>query len=74
MKKVKILLTVQCLRSYSQQSFSPPATVDDLPWWWAYPGNINTIDLAGLPPGPHKILITLVDARRLVKLFPCLLN
>lgn len=36
--------------------------VDDLPWWWADPSNINTIDLAGLPPGPHKILITLVDA------------
>ncbi|MFC0773446.1 DUF6130 family protein [Terrimonas alba] len=36
--------------------------VDDLPWWWADPSDINTIDLAGLPPGPHKILITLVDA------------
>lgn len=36
--------------------------VDDLPWWWADPSNVNTIDLAGLPPGPHKILITLVDA------------
>lgn len=36
--------------------------VDDLPWWWADPSNINTIDLAGLPPGPHKILITLVNA------------
>jgi len=36
--------------------------VDDLPWWWADPGDINTIDLAGLPRGPHKILITLVDA------------
>ena len=36
--------------------------VDDLPWWWADPSNINTIDLAGMPPGPHKILIELVDA------------
>jgi hypothetical protein len=35
--------------------------VDDLPWWWADPSNINTIDLAGLPPGPHKVKITLVD-------------
>jgi hypothetical protein len=36
--------------------------VDDLPWWWADPSNVNTIDLAGMPPGPHKILIELVDA------------
>ena len=36
--------------------------VDDLPWWWADPSNVNTIDMAGLPPGPHKILIKLVDA------------
>jgi Family of unknown function (DUF6130) len=31
--------------------------VDDLPWWWADASDINTIDLAGMPPGPHKILI-----------------
>ena len=31
--------------------------VDDLPWWWADPGDVNTIDLAGMPPGPHKIKI-----------------
>jgi hypothetical protein len=36
--------------------------VDDVPWWWADASNINTIDLAGLPPGPHKIRIVLVDA------------
>src|SRR5262245_5611356 len=36
--------------------------VDDLPWWWADPSDINTIDMAGLPPGPHKVKITLVDA------------
>ena len=36
--------------------------VDDLPWWWADPSNINTIDMAGMPPGPHKILIALVNA------------
>ena len=24
--------------------------VDDLPWWWADPSNINTIDMAGMPP------------------------
>jgi len=36
--------------------------VDDLPWWWADASNINTIDVAGLPPGPHKIHITLVNA------------
>jgi hypothetical protein len=36
--------------------------VDDLPWWWADASNINTIDLAGMPPGPHTIRIVLVDA------------
>jgi hypothetical protein len=36
--------------------------VDDLPWLWADASNINTIDLAGMPPGPHKVLIELVDA------------
>jgi len=36
--------------------------VDDLPWWWADPSNVNTIDIAGLPPGPHKVKIALVDA------------
>jgi hypothetical protein len=36
--------------------------VDDLPWWWADASNINTKDLAGLPPGQHRIHITLVNA------------
>jgi hypothetical protein len=37
-------------------------TVDDLPWWWADASNTNTVDIAGLPPGPHKVKIELVDA------------
>jgi len=36
--------------------------VDDLPWLWADASNINTIDIAGMPPGPHKVRIELVDA------------
>jgi hypothetical protein len=36
-------------------------TVDDLPWWWADAGDNNTVDIAGLPPGPHKVTIALVD-------------
>jgi hypothetical protein len=36
--------------------------VDDLPWVWADASDINTIDIAGLPPGPHKIQIELVNA------------
>ena len=36
--------------------------VDDLPWLWADASDLNTIDLAGVPPGPHKIRIDLVDA------------
>lgn len=37
-------------------------TVDDLPWWWADASDNNTIDIAGLPAGPHKVKIALVDA------------
>jgi hypothetical protein len=36
-------------------------TVDDLPWHWADASDNNTIDLVGLPPGPHKVLIELVN-------------
>ena len=42
--------------------------VDDLPWLWADASDINTIDLAGVPPGPHKILIELVNANH--EVFP----
>ncbi len=42
--------------------------VDDLPWGWADASNINTIDVAGLPPGPHKIRIDLVNANH--EVFP----
>jgi hypothetical protein len=39
-------------------------TVDDLPWpwWWADASDNNTIDIAGLPVGQHKVRIELVDA------------
>ena len=36
--------------------------VDDLPWWWADASDNNTVDIAGLPPGQHKVTIALVDA------------
>ena len=36
--------------------------VDDLPWWWADPSDTNTVDIAGMPPGEHKVRIVLVDA------------
>jgi hypothetical protein len=42
--------------------------VDDLPWWWADASDNNTIDLAGMPPGDHKVLIELVNADH--KVFP----
>ena len=42
--------------------------VDDLPWLWADASDLNTIDLAGMPPGPHKIKIDLVDANH--EVFP----
>jgi Family of unknown function (DUF6130) len=37
-------------------------TVDDLPWLWADASDNNTVDIAGLPPGQHKVKIELVDA------------
>jgi Family of unknown function (DUF6130) len=37
-------------------------TVDDLPWWWADASDNNTVDIAGLPAGQHKVTIALVDA------------
>jgi uncharacterized protein DUF6130 len=41
-------------------------TVDDLPWWWADASDLNTVDIAGMPPGPHKVKIELVDANHQV--------
>lgn len=35
--------------------------VDDLPWWWADASDNNTVDVAGLPPGKHKVTIQLVN-------------
>jgi len=37
-------------------------TVDNLPWWWADASDSNTIDIAGLPVGQHKVRIELVYA------------
>jgi hypothetical protein len=36
--------------------------VDDLPWLWADASDNNTVDIAGFPPGEHKVKIDLVDA------------
>ena len=36
-------------------------TVDEMPWHWADASGTPLI-LRGLPPGPHKVLIELVDA------------
>jgi hypothetical protein len=40
--------------------------VDDLPWLWADASDLNTIDIAGMPPGDHKVLIELADANHQV--------
>ena len=40
--------------------------VDDLPWWWADASDSNSVDIANLPPGPHKVTIALVDANHSV--------
>jgi Family of unknown function (DUF6130) len=36
--------------------------VDDLPWGWVEASENNTISVAGLPPGQHKMLVELVNA------------
>jgi hypothetical protein len=41
-------------------------TVDDLPWHWADASDSNTVDVVGLPPGEHKVLIELVDPQHQV--------
>ena len=40
--------------------------VDDLPWLWADASDLNTVDIALLPPGEHKVLIELADANHQV--------
>jgi hypothetical protein len=35
--------------------------MDDLPWGWVEASDNNTISVAGLPPGQHKMLVELVD-------------
>lgn len=35
--------------------------VDDNRWWWAEAAGNNTIDIANLAPGPHKVTVQLVD-------------
>ena len=36
-------------------------TLDDLPWHWADFSTTNTIVVAPLPPGEHKVLIEVAD-------------
>jgi Family of unknown function (DUF6130) len=40
--------------------------VNDLPWLWADASDNNTVDIAGFPPGEHKVKIELVDANHQV--------
>ena len=40
--------------------------LDDNPWLWADASDLGTVDIAGLPPGDHKVLIELVDANHQV--------
>jgi hypothetical protein len=40
--------------------------VNDLPWLWADASDNNTVDIAGFPPGEHKVKIDLVDANHQV--------
>lgn len=40
--------------------------IDDLPWHWADASDSNTVDVVGLPPGPHKVLVQLANANHQV--------
>jgi hypothetical protein len=40
--------------------------VDDVPWGWVEASDNNTISVAGLPPGQHKMLIELVNTEHRV--------
>ena len=40
--------------------------IDDTGWWWADSSGLNTIDVAGLKPGEHKVKIELVNANHQV--------
>jgi hypothetical protein len=40
--------------------------VDDVPWLWADASDLNTVDIAGMPPGEHKVLIELADSNHQV--------
>ena len=42
--------------------------VDDVPWLWADASDLNTVDIALMPPGEHKVLIELADAN--LQVFP----
>jgi hypothetical protein len=36
--------------------------IDDLPWGWVEANDNNTISVAGLPPGQHKLRVELVNS------------
>jgi uncharacterized protein DUF6130 len=40
--------------------------VDDLPWLWADASDLNTVDIAGMLPGEHEVLVELADANHQV--------
>ena len=40
--------------------------VDDLPWLWADASDNSPIDVAGLPPGQHQVVLELVNANHQV--------
>jgi Family of unknown function (DUF6130) len=40
--------------------------MDDLPWGWVEASDNNTISVAGLPPGQHKMLVELVNTEHRV--------
>ena len=59
---VLIPYRVENLRTLSPRAGHLHITVDDLPWLWADFGQSNTILLAGMPQGQHKVMIELADA------------
>lgn len=61
-ENVRILAVAgDAARSLSPRVGHLHITVDDLPWQWVEFSDSNTIAVAGMPPGDHKLLIQLVD-------------
>lgn len=57
---------VRLLQVFGPGALSVSPRIGHLPWLWADASDNNTVDIAGFPPGEHKVKIDLVDANHQV--------